>query len=127
MIFDPETRVYDGDDELLQTYNLNVYEDTVNVRNFLGFDFTFVFETTPPKSGQRDIQVIPGPGPLPIKTATIIISSVLKENTFGGGNEKKLELVAGTEYKLLFSVFARKIGDSSGAMHVTISFYQKKI
>lgn len=114
--------IRDGDDQIIKTYCLNIHTDKLLIEDFLGFTFTFIFEKDS-KEITADVTV-QGDGN---KSATIIFNSKLRGYFAGGGTVDKMELVSGETTKLLFSLFAQKVGEKTDALNVSLTFYQRNI
>lgn len=120
-----QVKKYDGNDEIVFSDSFNIYENTLSIKDLLGFNFKFVFEDTlptlPPANPQKDVS-IEGAG----KDVTITFSAKLR-NTLGSGTSTKIPIVTFTDGKnLLFSVYSSKIGDGTSALSVTVTFYLRQ-
>lgn len=117
-----EIKRFDGTDEIIFSGIFNVYENKLIINNILGFNFTFDFETTEPKEGQKDID-IKGEN----KNVTLIFSRKFR-NTLGSGTTKKMPLVKFDNNKLLlFSIYGSTVGSDSSALNVALTFYLRWI
>jgi hypothetical protein len=120
MLRSDKITVRDGDDIIVQSLNLNIYSNELKV-DILGFNFTFKFEKSTPKDGQRDIEVSGE-----AKNGLITVSSKIR-NPLGGGSQEKLELVSTEKAKLLFTLYASKVGDDEDGLNITLTFYQRNL
>lgn len=117
-----EVEARDGDDEIIYSGNFNIYDNKLSLKAILGFNFTFIFETSEQQEGQNDISIKSGD-----KTVTITLSKKVR-NSLGGGTTKKHPIVMFKNgNKLLYSLYASSIGDNTDALNVVINFYLQTV
>jgi hypothetical protein len=117
----PANSVFDGVDEIVfsNTYNLFEKELTVKIHSFT---FKFIFETTDPAPGQKDIQILPDGS-----NAAVIRFSSKVRSSLGGGSNEKLQLVRFNDSRTLhFTAFAHAYGTANERLNVTLTFYARK-
>lgn len=118
-------KLLDGDDEIIFSNSFNIYSSSLKIEGVAGLNITFTFDEEGSDDREKDID-ISGDG----NNAIIIFSSKIR-NTLGSGTTGKIEIaemdIEQSKHKLLFSLYASKIGDKSSALNLSIAFYIRKI
>ncbi len=119
------TKILDGDDAIIFSNSFNLYNNSLKIENILGINITFSFDEEGTENREKDID-ISGDG----NNAIITFSSKIR-NTLGSGTTGKIEIaemdIEQSRHKLLFSLYASKIGDKSSALNLSIAFYIRKV
>ena len=117
----PPNSAYDGSDEIVFSNTYNLFEKDLTLVLY-AFTFKFIFETTEPIFGQKDISVVPDGQ----NSARIVFSSKVR-SSLGGGSNEKLQLVKFNDGRtLLFTAFAHTYGGNNERLNVTITFYARR-
>jgi hypothetical protein len=120
-----DVKIYDGDDEIVFSNVLNVYDNSLKIKNIKGIDITFSFDEESSEKREKDID-IHGEG----NAATVSFSSKIR-NTLGSGTTSKTQLaeitIGSEKFKLLFSIYVSKMGEKSSGLNASITLYLRKI
>ena len=123
MNLNPETKIYDGEYEIIFSESFNIYEDELIIQDFLGFKFFFDFETKDPEEGQQDIAFEPGKE---VKEFHIKVSKKFR-NTLGSANSSKLKIFNLNDEEnrsIYFTIYGQQVG-SNNTLNITLTFYVK--
>ena len=111
---------FDGDYEIIYSSSFNIYENELNIKNILSYDFKFIFEKENPNDGQSDISISN-------EDSKIVVSLSKKaRSVLGGGTTKKSSVIKFQNGSILYySLYAKSYSENTDALNVVVSFYLK--
>lgn len=123
MFKDPNTKIYDGDYEVIFSDSFNVYENRLLIKDsgIAGYSFEIIFDKEQFSALQGGIF---SEANNEEKKITITIKKF--RNNLGAGSTGKLPIINLEDgRKIFFSIYGKSLSNETDFLNVTVSFYLK--